>query len=115
MSLLAGHSLQKAEALKTKAQQNTAMQAALSVLNLELARTTEAVRAAGLMVEAHTQLTREEFNRYMQKMVTNQLSVNLMEWQPIVPAAQLAQFEAAAQSAGQPDFRVVQPDASGKG
>ena len=115
MSLLAGHSLQKAEALKTKAQQNTAMQAALSLLNLELARTTEAVRAAGLMVEAHTQLTREEFNRYMQKMVTNQLSVNLMEWQPIVPAAQLAQFEAAAQSAGQPDFRVVQPDASGKG
>ena len=115
LSLLAGKSLQKAELLKTKERQNTALQAAVSVLNLELARTTQAVRNAGLMIEANPQLTREQFNRYMQKMVENQLSVNLIEWQPIVPAAQLAQFEADAQTMGRPNFRVVQPDASGTG
>jgi diguanylate cyclase (GGDEF)-like protein/PAS domain S-box-containing protein len=115
LSLLAGNSLQKAEALKTQEQENAALQAAVSVLNLEFARTTQAVRNAGLMIETNPQLTREQFNRYMQKMVENQLSVNLMEWQPIVPAAQLAQFEADAQASGSPDFRVVQPDASGTG
>ncbi len=115
LSLLAASSLQEAEALKTQERKNTALQAAVSVLNLELARTTQAVRNAGLMIETNPQLTREQFNRYMQKMVENQLSVNLMEWQPIVPAAQLAQFEADAQASGRPDFHVVQPDADGTG
>ena len=115
LTLLAGSSLQQAEVLRTKERQSTATHAVVSVFNLELARTTEAVRNAALMLETNPQLTREQFNRYMQKMVESQLSVNLMEWQPIVPASQLAQFEAAAQTAGLTNFRVVQPDASGTG
>ena len=115
LTLLAGSSLQQAEALRIKERQTAATQAVASVFRLELTRTTEAVRNAGLMIESNPQLTREQFNRHMQKMVEHQLSVNLMEWQPIVPASELAKFEAAARMTGLPDFRVVQPDASGKG
>lgn len=115
LALLAGSSLQQAEALRIKERQTTATQAIAGVFEHELTRTTEAVRNAALMIEFNSSLTREEFNHHMQKMVENELSVNLMEWQPIVPANELAKFEAAARKAGQPDFRVIQPDASGKG
>lgn len=115
LTLLAGGSLQQAEALRIKELKTAELQAVASVFQLELMRTTEAVRNAGLMIESNPQLTREQFNRHMQKMVENQLSVNLVEWQPIVPANELAKFEAAARLTGFADFRVVQPDASGKG
>lgn len=115
LTLLAGNSLQQAEALRVQERLSAATNLVVSTLNLDLARTTEAVRTAGLMLESNPQITRNQFNRYMQKMVESQLSVNLMEWQPIVPANELAQFEAAARTAGRPGFRVVQPNASGAG
>ncbi|MCF8199247.1 MAG: GAF domain-containing protein [Sulfuritalea sp.] len=115
LTLLAGSGLQQAEMLRTHERQTAATQIVTSTLQSELTRTTEAVRNAGLMIEASPQLTREQFNRHMQNVVENQLSVNLMEWQPIVPARELAKFEAAVRMTGLPDFRVVQPDASGKG
>jgi len=115
LTLLAGRSLQQAEALRMKERQNTAAETVVSAFKLALTRTTEAVRNAGLMLESNPQLTREQFNRYMQNTVEYQLSVNLMEWQPIVPANKLPQFEADARTAGQPNYRVVQPDASATG
>ena len=115
LTLLAGNSLHQAEALRIKERQTAVTQTVASVFQLELTRSTEAVRNAALMIELHPTLTREQFNRHMQKMVENELSVNLMEWQPIVPANELATFEKAARRAGLSDFRVVQPDASGKG
>ena len=115
LTLLASSSLQQAEALRINERQTAATQAVSSIFQLELTRTTEAVRNAGLMIESNPQLTREQFNRHMQKVVENQLSIDLMEWQPIVPANELAKFEAAVRMTGLPDFRVVQPDATGKG
>jgi PAS domain S-box-containing protein len=115
LTLLAGSGLQQAEILRIHERQTAAIQSVTSTLQSELTRTTEAVRNAGLMIEANPQLTREQFNRHMQKVVENQLSVNLIEWQPIVPAGELAKFEAAVRMTGLPDFRVVQPDASGQG
>lgn len=115
LTLLVSSSLQQAEILRINERQTAATQAVSSVFQLELTRTTEAVRNAGLMIETNPQLTREQFSHHMQKMVENHLSVNLMEWQPIVPANELAKFEAAVRMTGLPDFRVVQPDASGKG
>ena len=115
LTLLAGGSVQQTEALRIKERETAATQAVVGAFNLELTRTTEAVRSAGLMLESNPQLTREQFSRYMQKVVANQLHVDLMEWQPIVPANKLAQFEAKARKAGLPDFRVLQPDASGAG
>jgi len=115
LTLLAGRSLQQYEALRLKEKQTAATQAVVSAFDLELTRTAEAIRNAGLMLESNPNLTRDEFNRYMQKLVANQLSVSLVEWQPIVPAGALAQFEAAARKEGSSNYRVVQPDASGKG
>lgn len=113
LSILAGGNLQQTEALRVKERQTATKQAVVSAFNLELTRTTEAVRSAALMLEANPQLTREQFNQYMQKLVDNQLRVDLMEWQPVVPANKLAQFEVAARKTGLPDFRVLQPDATG--
>ncbi len=115
LTLLAGSSLQQYEALRLKEKQAAATQAVVSAFDLELTRTTEAIRNAALMFESNPNLTRDQFNRYMEKLVTNQLSVSLVEWQPIVPAGALAQFEAAARKEGSSNYRVVQPDASGKG
>lgn len=115
LTLLAGFGLQQAEALRTGDRQTAATQIVANTLQTELARTEEALRNAALMIEANPQLTREQFNRHMQKVMKNQLSVNLIEWQPIVPAGELAKFEVAVRMSGQPDFRVVQPDASGQG
>ena len=115
LTLLAGIGLQQAEALRTRDRQTAATQIVANTLQTELARTEEALRNAGLMIEANPQLTREQFNRHMQKVVENQLSVNLIEWQPIVRADELAKFEAAVRRTWLPDFRVVQPDASGQG
>ncbi len=115
LTLLVGNGLQQAEALRMQERLRVAAQLVVNTFNLELARTTEAVRTAGLMLESRPHITHAQFNHYMQKMVEQQLSVNLMEWQPIVPASRLAQFEAAARMAGQPNYRVIQPDASGTG
>lgn len=115
LTFLSGRSLQQYEALRRQEQVAAATQAAVSAFEIELTRTTEAIRNAGLMVESNPNLSRDQFDRYMRRFVANQLSVNLVEWQPIVPAAQLAWFEADARAAGPSDFRVVQPDASGKG
>lgn len=115
LTALAASSIRQAEALRMKERKSSAVQAIVSAFNLELTRTTEAIRNAALTLEASPQLSRHQFNHYMQKLVKNELSVNLMEWQPIVPAAQLSQFEAAARAAGLNDYHVVQPDASQTG
>ncbi len=115
LTALATSSMRQTEVLRLNERKNSAAQAIVSAFNLELTRTTEAIRNAALTLEASPQLTRNQFNHYMQKLIKNELSVNLMEWQPIVPAAQLSQFEAAAKSVGLSGYRVVQPDASQMG
>lgn len=115
LTFLAGRSLQQYEALRRQEQMAAATQAVFSAFEIELTRTTEAIRNAGLMLESNPNLTRDQFDRYMRRLVANHLSVNLVEWQPVVPAAQLARFEAEARAADSRDFRVVQPDATGKG
>lgn len=115
LTVLAAGGMRQAEALRLNERRNAATQEIVSAFNLELTRTNEAIRNAALMLEASPQLTRNQFNHYMQRLIENELSVNLMEWQPIVPAARLAQFEAEARAAGLSGYRVVQPDASQTG
>lgn len=114
LTLLTVSSLQQTQNLRLKERITAVNQEVVSAFELEMTRTTQAIRSAGLMLEANPQLTREQFNRYMQKLVENQLSVNLMEWQPIVPADRLAQFEADARAAGLNAYRVLEPAANGK-
>ena len=115
LTLLAGGSLHQAEALRLHEKKADTTRAVASAFELELTRTTEAIRNAGLVLESNPRLTADQFGRYAQKLVAGQLSVNVVEWQPVVPAQDLAGFEAAARLAGARDYRVVQPDAGGKG
>lgn len=115
LTWVAGKSLGQSSELQLSQQKALAVQAVVEAFQHEVTRTLEAVRNAGLMLEANPTFTREQYKRYMQSLVENQLSVNLIEWQPIVPAKELAQFESAVRAQGLVDFRVLQPDASSKG
>lgn len=115
LTLLAAGSLRQADALRLKEHRSAATDRVVQAFRQELTRTLEALRTAALMLEVHPQLTREQFNSYMRKLVQDQLSINLVEWQPIVAARDLKAFEAAARADGLPDFEVIEPDASGKG
>lgn len=66
LTLLAANSMQQTEALLLKQRKTAATQAIVSAFDLELTRTTEAIRNAGLMLESSPQLTRDQFNHYMQ-------------------------------------------------
>jgi len=115
LTLLATGSLRQAEALRLKEHRHASTDRIVQAFNQELTRTLEALRTAALMVEVYPQLSREQFNSYMRKLVKDQLSINVVEWQPIVAARDLRAFEAEARGAGFPDFEVVEPDAVGKG
>jgi PAS domain S-box-containing protein len=110
LSLLAGRLLKETELLREREQRSAAMQSVLGALDLELTRTVEAVRGAGLMVESQQDLTHDEFAHYAQRALVNLSSINFLEWQPIVAATELARFEARARAAGQPRYRVIEPN-----
>lgn len=115
LSVLAGSALREAEELRARELRTAATQSVLSALDLDLTRITEVVRSAALMVESRDALERAEFNHYVEAVSVNLHSLEMLEWQPVVPASRLSQFEARARSAGQPNYRVIEPDPSGKG
>lgn len=115
LALLAGRLLKETELLREREQRSAATQSVLGALDLELTRTVEAVRGAGLMVESQQDLSRDEFAHYAQRALVNLSSINFLEWQPIVPADELARFEARARAHGQPHYRVIEPNADGTG
>jgi diguanylate cyclase (GGDEF)-like protein/PAS domain S-box-containing protein len=115
LTLMAGSSLKQTEALRLQEQMTEVSRKVVSAFELEMVRTIEAIRSAGLMLESNPQITREQFNSFMRKLLEGKLSVTLIEWQPIVPASQLAAFEAAARASGLADYRAVQPMTDGAG
>ena len=115
LSVLAGTALKEAEELRAREVRTAATQSVLGAFDVDLTRIVEAVRGTGLMIESHPALSRQQFNAYVDRVLVNLHSITIVEWQPIVPAAKLKQFEAEARSAGQPNYRVVQPHASGNG
>ncbi len=115
LTLLAAGSLRQTETLRLKEHESMASDRVAQAFTQELTRTLEALRTAALMLEVHPALSQEQFNRYMQRLVQDQLSINVVEWQPLVAARDLAAFEAEARAAGLADFRVIEPDDSGKG
>ncbi len=115
LSVLAGGALHETEELRARELRSAATQSVLGAFDLDLTRTIEAVRGAGLMVESQPTLTRQQFNHYAEKVLLNLHCINIMEWQPIVPAARLRQFETAARASGLANYRVVQPTPDGRG
>jgi PAS domain S-box-containing protein len=85
----------------------------LDSFDLDLVRASEAVRATAFMIETQQVLQREEFVNFARAMMTHTSALRLMEWQPVLPRAELAQFEAAAQKMGLSGFRVREPGPAG--
>jgi PAS domain S-box-containing protein len=114
ISVLGYTTLHGAEVLRAKEWRSSSSQAVLDAFELDLLRATESVRAAALMMETRTTVDRAEFNRYVERNMQSLPGLHIMEWQPVVAANTLAQFENAARSAGLDGYQVVQPDASGR-
>lgn|GEM_PF-3474411 len=115
LTLLAAGSLRQAEQLRLKEYRRAATDRVVQAFEQELTRMLEALRTAALMLEVQPAFTREQFNDAMRMLVEGQLSINVVEWQPIVAARDLYAFQAEARRSGFPDFEVIEPDGSGKG
>jgi diguanylate cyclase (GGDEF)-like protein/PAS domain S-box-containing protein len=89
-------------------------QSVVGAFDLQLVRTIEALQVAAQMLSAQGTPTRAQFRRYGSSLVDESSTMTLLEWQPVVPAAQLAEFERRA-AAEQPGYRVVEPAADAQG
>lgn len=102
----------RALSMKAAAQQrellNAMGQSVVSAFDLELVRAIEALQVSGQMMTAQGLLTREQFARYGASLLGESSALTLLEWQPVVPHAQLAAFERQA-ALEQPGYRVVEP------
>jgi diguanylate cyclase (GGDEF)-like protein/PAS domain S-box-containing protein len=82
----------------------------VGAFDLQLVRVVEALQATAQMFSAQGPPTREQFLRYGASLVGESATMTLLEWQPVVPGGQLAQFERRA-ALEQPAYRVVEPAA----
>lgn len=107
-------------ALKAAGQQrellNAMGQSVVSAFDLQLVRVVETLQTAGQMLSVQGPLSRAQFARYGDGLMTDSSALTLLEWQPAVPHAQLAEFEKQA-AVEQPGYRVVEPmpDDQGEG
>ena len=115
ISVLGYSTLHAAEDLRAHEWRASSSQAVLDAFQVNLVRATEAVRGTALMLETRANVERGDFNRYVQRTMQSLPGLHIVEWQPVVPADTLAQFEAKARGAGLENYQVVQPDATGTG
>lgn len=113
-SWLGYRSMLQTEHLRQAERSSAAARDVLARVELELSRTVEAVRSAGLMVQSHVQLPRQSFLRYAELLTAALPPIALVEWQPVVRDAERAGFEQAARDQGLDSFEIREPDASGK-
>lgn len=109
LSLSIGVALNDNESLRLREIRSATTQAVLGTFDKDLVRIIEFVRGAALMIESQQNLTRDDFNLYVQSATLNQRAIHLVEWQPVVPAASLTGFERNARAQGLTNYRVVQP------
>lgn len=95
-------------------QLNAMGQSVIGAFDRELMRIVEALHAAGQMLSAQPELTREQFRRYGAGLVGDASAITLLEWQPFVPHERLAEFERQA-AREQPGYRVLEPAPSRQG
>jgi diguanylate cyclase (GGDEF)-like protein/PAS domain S-box-containing protein len=107
-------------ALKSAGQQRellTAMgQSVVGAFDLQLVRVVQTLQTASQMLSAQGAPSRTQFARYGAGLLADSAALTLLEWQPAVPQAQLAEFEKQA-ALEQPGYRVVEPlpDHEGEG
>ncbi|NCT82329.1 MAG: GGDEF domain-containing protein [Comamonadaceae bacterium] len=110
---LGAYRLLSLKALAQEREQLNAMgQRVAGTFEHRLMRIVEALQAAGRMLSAQPELTHEQFMRYGSGLVADASLLALLEWQPIVPHEQLAEFERRA-AREQPGYRVLEPGRPG--
>jgi signal transduction histidine kinase len=112
-SMFGFHTLQTSQHLQTHEAMRNVAQTVVQAFEVKLAAAVSAVQYGGLMIEVDSDISNSEFQSYAARALEKHESVRIFEWQPIVLAGDLQQFEADARSQGMPEFRVVQPDANG--
>ncbi|GAB2893975.1 hypothetical protein GCM10027046_23670 [Uliginosibacterium flavum] len=95
--------------LQRRERLTAAGQAVIDAFDLDLKRALETVRSTSLMIASQDQLRRTEFLDYTNRVSSGSQVFSFLEWQPVVPAPQLAAFEARVRADGLPDFRVTEP------
>lgn len=102
----------RALAQKADAQQrellNAMGQSVVGAFDLQLVRVVEGLQVSSQMFSAQAVLAREQFVRFGAALLAESPTITVLEWQPLVPGAQLAEFERRAQRE-QPGYRVVEP------
>ncbi len=113
MSAWAYRTLRVTEKLRNDEIHAAAADSVMDSFTRDLPRAIEVVHNAGLMLEVNPQLRRWQFNHYAARVMSELHSVTILEWQPIVPAAELRQFEANARAEGLQNYRVLHPNPTG--
>ncbi|MDR7332007.1 diguanylate cyclase domain-containing protein [Roseateles asaccharophilus] len=83
-------------------------QSIVGAFDLQQVRAIEALQVTAQMLSTQPNLTRDQFRRYGASLLGESSTMTLLEWQPVVPRAQLAAFEQRA-AQEQPGYRVVEP------
>ena len=113
-SLSAYRSLTQKAASQQRELLNAMGQSVVGAFDLQLVRAVEALQVSGQMLSAQGQPTHEQFARYGAGLLDESSALTLLEWQPVVAGAQLAEFERRA-ALEQPGYRVIEPAAEFEG
>ena len=73
----------------------------------------EALHSIGALMNTRGEVDRRAFRAFVQDALARQPDLQALGWTPCVPAALRAQYEAAAQADGWPNFEFTQKDAKG--
>ncbi len=112
-STLAFFSLHEADRLRSQDARHQLSDRVVQAFHTRLSSAISAVKFGALMIEVNPDLNNLQFQTYANRALAKLDSVRILEWQPLVAASDLAQFEKKAGAEGKHNFRVIQPDASG--
>jgi signal transduction histidine kinase/CheY-like chemotaxis protein len=82
-------------------------------LHVSILRSMEVLYSIASLHAAQGGITRREFHEFVQQALARQPELQALSWNPIVPAAQRANFEAAAMADGLKSFEFREKDATG--
>ena len=77
--------------------------------DLDLLRSIEAVRSAGLLISSQHSLEAAEFDQFSTTLLRHAPTIQSLEWQPVVKAKDLAHFEISAQKLGFSNYKIHHP------
>ena len=80
--------------------------AAVDSFDLDLLRSIEAVRSAGLLITSQKHLEPAEFEQFANTLLRNAPTIQSFEWEPVVKAKNLARFENSIRKLGFDNYKV---------